>query len=101
MSKEQASTPTEEFVVPEGIQIKQVYGKLTGKTLYTVEGFEMPLQGTPEAAVRVYTTLKQAYETGYFSGGVVKKERAAKAAAEAALTSAAVAEKQEQELEHV
>lgn len=79
----------EVFVVPEGIELKQVIGKITGQTLYTVAGFNMPLMDSP-AAVRVYTTLKHAYETGYFSGGVIKKERAAKAAECPAAQSEAV-----------
>lgn len=63
----------EEFIIPDGIEIKQTFGSITRKPMYSVAGFEMPYCGSPQDAVRVYTSLKQAYENGYFNGTTAKK----------------------------
>ncbi|KVP17210.1 hypothetical protein WJ84_02710 [Burkholderia ubonensis] len=53
-------------MVPEGIKIQHKIGPVTGKHMYKVAGFEMPYEGSEEAAVKLYQRLKQAYESGYF-----------------------------------
>lgn len=80
------STPPSSFEVPDGVELKQVTGKITGQTLYTIAGFNMPLMDSPEAAIRVYKALKHAYETGYFTGGA-KKEHPTKVAGKPTTTS--------------
>lgn len=69
----------DELVIPEGVVITQTYGKITGQPLFKVDGFEMPLMSSPAEALRVYSSLKQAYESGYFNGSTVKKGGAASA----------------------
>lgn len=79
MSVQDKSSDPEEFIIPAGIEIKQIYGSVTRQPLFKVDGFEMPYMSSPEDAVRVYQSLKHAYETGYFNGSSVKKSAATKA----------------------
>lgn len=65
-----AATP--EFVVPEGIDLQYQTGKVTGKPMYRVVGFEMPWAGTEQAAVELYQRLTAAYGNGYFAGSAKK-----------------------------
>jgi hypothetical protein len=59
-------TPAEPYAVPEGIQLEHKFGAVTGKPMWRVVGFNMPYDGSPEGAVKLYERLKHAYETGYF-----------------------------------
>lgn len=54
--------------------IQESTGKVTGKPMFKVRGFDMPWCGTPEDAIDVYGRLKKAIETGYFKSVDVAKK---------------------------
>ena len=63
-----------ETTLPEGFYLKQKNGALTGTPLYWVESERpehaliMPLCSSEQEAIRVFKTLKEASESGYFEG---------------------------------
>jgi hypothetical protein len=45
-------------VVPDGIQLEHKFGAVTGKPMWRVVGFNMPYEGSPEGAVKLYEQQK-------------------------------------------
>lgn len=70
-----AATP--EYVVPDGIDLQQTSGKVTGRPMFKVRGFEMPWAGTEQEAVGLHSRLKAAFENGYYCGGSNKPPKPA------------------------
>lgn len=70
-----SATLNPSFEVPEGIDLEESSGRLSGKPLFRVRAFNMPWQGSPEAAVRVYSALHKANESGYFNTAALKASK--------------------------
>lgn len=66
-----------DYVVPEGIDLQQSCGKVTGRPMFKVIGFEMPWAGSEQEAVELHSRLKSAFENGYYCGGTAKPPKTA------------------------
>lgn len=66
--------PDREETLPVGFFLKQKNGALTGVPLYWVDSEQpenaivMPLCSSEREAIRVFKTLKEASQSGYFEG---------------------------------